>query len=148
MFARATAILFVLALPFAAEAVSPGDGGACVAIPDAAGNLVCSLGGILPAPPSVSACLSMDLDMLAKKLKDTSALGLFTKLMLKGEVETLLTEARAMRTGAPDPGRAAALQRGFETLHGGLVNKLAADPPLATAISCNRQSLWNALLTK
>lgn len=142
-------LTLLLALPIVAAAAPNATDGSCSPVKDAAGNLVCSLTGVIAsaAPvPAPSCGGAFDLKGFEKRIRDTAAIGFVTKLALKSEVDAMLVEARAIRGAGVGPDRAAALQERFATLHSGVVKKLASDPALATEVSCNRDSLWNALL--
>jgi hypothetical protein len=94
-----------------------------------------------PGPPSAT----LDLAGLTERLKSTRAIGLFTKLSLKNQVDDLLAQLRGVHQGhaqVPLP----ELRQHYD----GLVLKLLSllqdgDPPLATAISTSREAIWGIL---
>lgn len=140
-------LALLLALPIVAAAAPNATDGSCTPVRDAAGNLVCSLTGVLASASSAPSCGgAFDLKGFEKRIRDSAAIGFVTKLALKSEVDAMLLEARAIRGAGVGPDRAAALQVRFATLHSGVVTKLASDPALASEVSCNRDSLWKALL--
>jgi hypothetical protein len=92
-----------------------------------------------PPPPS------LDLAALEQRLRDTHAVGLFTKLSLKNQVDDLLGQFRAYyrdhRTVPPSELR----QR-----YDGLLLKVLSvlqdgDPPLAAQIWSSREAIWGVL---
>lgn len=96
-------------------------------------------------PPQHSTTTTLDLAGLTERLKSTRAIGLFTKLSLKNQVDDLLTQLRSVHQGQariPLP----ELRQHYD----GLVLKLLSllhdgDPPLATAISTSREAIWGIL---
>ena len=91
------------------------------------------------APPS------LDLKSLETRLKDTKAIGVFTKLTLKNQVDDLLDQFRAFYQGRLKTSLAE-LRRSYDLL---VLKVLAllqdADPPLANAIAASRESIWGIL---
>jgi hypothetical protein len=92
-----------------------------------------------PAKPA-----GVDLENLTQRLKDTSAIGVFTKLELKRQIDELVEKARASHTrGVPT----------LEAVHerfDGLVLKLLTlleddEPKLAAEVAASRESLWAML---
>jgi hypothetical protein len=93
-----------------------------------------------PAPPP------LDLAGLEKRLRDTSAIGVFTKLSLKNQVDDLIAAFKAYHE-----------QRGTVKLdelrerYNGLMLKVLSllqrdDPPLARDLSASREALWAVLV--
>ncbi len=96
----------------------------------------------LALPPAVPA---LDLSALERRLRDTRAIGLFTKLSLKNQVDDLLDVFRAHHRGASDPPLASLRQR-YDLLMLKVLTLLQdGDPPLATAISASREAIWGLL---
>jgi hypothetical protein len=95
---------------------------------------------VKPAPPP-----SLDLKSLETRLKDTKAIGVFTKLALKNQIDDLLERFRDFYQGRVKTSLAE-LRRSFDML---VMKTLAllqdADPPLAGALSSSRESLWGVL---
>ncbi|HEV2284841.1 MAG TPA: hypothetical protein VGR80_02265, partial [Steroidobacteraceae bacterium] len=98
-----------------------------------------------PAAPPASAAPALDLTSLEQRLRDTHAIGLFTKLSLKNQVDDLLAQFRAFYAGQDGltlPG----LRRSYELLLMKVVTLLQdADPGLATAVSASREAIWAIL---
>jgi hypothetical protein len=92
-----------------------------------------------PAAPA------LDLNSLKERLKDTSAIGLFTKLSLKNQVDDLLSQLRAYHAKKATLSLGELRQR-YDLLLLKVLSLLQdGDPPLATAISQSRESIWSIL---
>jgi hypothetical protein len=88
---------------------------------------------------------ALDLGALEQRLKETRAIGLFTKLSLKNQVDDLLNQFRAFhgRQGATS---LAELRQRYDLLLLKVLSLLQdGDPALATAISSSREALWGIL---
>jgi hypothetical protein len=87
----------------------------------------------------------LDLKSLETRLKETKAIGVFTKLALKNQVDDLLNQFRAYYQGRLKT-TLAELRRPYEML---LLKVLAllqdTDPPLAGAIVASREAIWGIL---
>ena len=98
------------------------------------------------APVSVKqAPPPLDLKSLETRLKETEAIGVFTKLALKNQVDDLLDKFRAFYQGRLET-TLAELRRPYELV---LLKVLAllqdTDPPLAAAIVASREAIWGIL---
>jgi hypothetical protein len=95
-----------------------------------------------PAKPETP---PLDLKSLEKRLKETNAIGVFTKLALKNQVDDLLDQFRAFYQGRLKS-TLAELRQAYDRL---LLKVLAllqdADPPLAQAILASREAIWDIL---
>lgn len=89
--------------------------------------------------------LGMDLASLEQRLRDTHAIGVFTKLSLKNQVDDLLDSFRAYYGGRSNTTLAALRQRYDLLLMKVLTVVQDGDPPLATAIAASRNALWGIL---
>jgi hypothetical protein len=108
----------------------------------------------IPAPPSATeqsrpgkqeASPPLDLVSLEQRLRDTKAIGVFTKLSLKNQVDDLLTQFRAFHQG-----RAGAVLTELRERYNLLLLKVlsllqGSDPVLAQAIAGSREALWSLL---
>jgi len=98
-----------------------------------------------PALAKPEAPPPLDLKSLETRLKDTKAIGVFTKLTLKNQVDDLLDRFRAFYQGRLKTSLAE-LRRSYDLL---VLKVLAllqdADPPLANAIAASRESIWGIL---
>jgi hypothetical protein len=92
-----------------------------------------------PGPPA------LDLASLEQRLRDTHAIGLFTKLSLKNQVDDLLAQFRAFYAGQGGL-TLEGLRRSYELLLMKLVTLLQDDDPgLASAVSSSRAAIWAIL---
>jgi hypothetical protein len=98
-----------------------------------------------PGPAKQDASPPLDLKSLETRLKETKAIGVFTKLALKNQVDDLLNQFRAYYQGRLKT-TLAELRRPYEML---LLKVLAllqdTDPPLAGAIVASREAIWGIL---
>jgi hypothetical protein len=98
------------------------------------------------APPAGSAASpALNLASLEQRLRDTHAIGVFTKLSLKNQVDDLLAQFRDFYAGK---GRLtlAELRRTYELLLMKVVTLLQGDDPgLASAVSSSREAIWGIL---
>jgi hypothetical protein len=106
-----------------------------------------------PPPPAVAAAPPtapkpkppLDFNALVQRLRETSAIGVFTKLSIKNQVDDLLGAFRGYYGGKVPPT--------LDELHeryDGLVLKVVTlvqngDAPLASAISASRGAIWERL---
>jgi hypothetical protein len=88
---------------------------------------------------------TLDLASLEQRLRDTRAIGVFTKLSLKNQVDDLLGEFRALYQGPIKHPTPELRQRYDELLHKVLNLLQSGDPPLATAIASSREAIWSIL---
>lgn len=86
---------------------------------------------------------TLDIAALTARLRATSAIGVFTKLALKNQLDDLLQLVRARHEGG---GGVAALRQPYDML---VLKVLAVlqdgDPSLARSISGSREALWEIL---
>ena len=97
------------------------------------------------APVSAGPAPTLDLAALKQRLRDTRAIGVFTKLALKNQVDDLLDKFRGfyngqLKTSLPE------LRQAYELL----VQKVLAllqdsDAPLAKEIVASREAIWGLL---
>ena len=93
-------------------------------------------------PPAAS---SLDLKSLEARLKETKAIGVFTKLTLKNQIDDLLSQFRDYYQGRLKA-TLAELRRSYDLLVMKVLALLQdADPPLAVAIASSRESIWGIL---
>ena len=86
----------------------------------------------------------LDLAALEQRLRDTKAIGLFTKLSIKNQVDDLLDDFRAHFKGQVPP--LATLRQRYDLLLMKVLTLLQdGDPPLANAINSSREAIWNLL---
>ncbi len=93
-------------------------------------------------PPSTP---PLDLKALETRLKETNAIGVYTKLTLKNQVDDLLDAFRAYYKGQAKS-TLAELRRAFDLLVLKVIALLQdADPPLASQIAASREAIWGIL---
>jgi hypothetical protein len=99
----------------------------------------------LPPAPAAAPAAPLDLPTLEERLRDTSAIGLFTKLSIKNQVDDLIAQFRAFHAGRRSP-TLAQLRERFELLVLKVVTLLQDDDPaLASAVTASREALWAVL---
>jgi hypothetical protein len=95
--------------------------------------------------PAQAAAAPLDLKTLEQRLKETSAIGVLTKLSLKNQVDDLIAKFRAYHEGARPP-TLPELKPAYQLL---LMKVLALlqdhDPVLARDIDASRDAIWNVL---
>jgi len=96
-------------------------------------------------PAKSEAAAPLDLKSLENRLKETKAIGVFSKLTLKNQIDELLGQFRAFHQGKHKTSLAD-LRRSYDML---VLKVLAllqeADPPLALAIAGSREAIWGIL---
>jgi hypothetical protein len=99
-----------------------------------------------PAPASTpNASPTLNLADLEQRLRETRAIGVFTKLSLKNQVDDLLNAFRELYRG-PDKHPSAELRQRYDLLLLKVLTLLQdGDPPLAAAISSSREAIWTIL---
>ncbi|HEX3603904.1 MAG TPA: hypothetical protein VHU43_07410 [Steroidobacteraceae bacterium] len=99
-----------------------------------------------PATPAAPKPPSLDLNSLEQRLKDTRAIGVFTKLSLKNQVDDLLSEFRAFHKGGAKTPQSELRQK-YDLLIIKVLSLLQnGDPPLASAIASSREAIWGILM--
>ncbi len=107
----------------------------------------------MPAPPKPAAVVvpsrpaapALDLASLEQRLKDTKAIGVFTKLSLKNQVDDLLGRFRDFYA-SKGTATLAELRQRYDLLMLKVLSVLQdGDPALAAAISASREAIWAIL---
>ena len=97
---------------------------------------------VAATPPAAA---TLDLKGLEQRLRETSAIGVFTKLSLKNQVDDLLAQFRAFHQGrsrAP----LAQLRQQYELLLMKVVSLLQdGDPDLSKTVFASREAIWRIL---
>jgi hypothetical protein len=97
------------------------------------------------ASPPAAASTSLDLASLEQRLRDTHAIGVFTKLSIKNQVDDLLAAFKGFHGGKPKP-TLADLRQQYELLLLKVVSVLQdGDAQLASAVSSSREAIWGVL---
>jgi hypothetical protein len=79
-------------------------------------------------------------------LRETGAIGVFTKLSLKNQVDDLLEHFRAFHQGGANKSRLPKLRQEYDLLVLKVMSLLQdGDPALARDLSASREALWNVL---
>jgi hypothetical protein len=95
--------------------------------------------------PAKQTAATLDLTTLEQRLRDTKAIGVFTKLSLKNQVDDLLAEFREFHQKR-DQSMLARLRQAFDLLVLKVLSLLQdGDPTLARDVSSSREALWNIL---
>jgi hypothetical protein len=100
-----------------------------------------------PAAPTAPAAgqATLDLASLQQRLRDTRAIGVFTKLSLKNQVDDLLDEFRDLYK-QPNSRPTAKMREEFDILLLKVLTLLQdGDPVLAAAIASSKEALWGIL---
>jgi len=93
----------------------------------------------------VAAAPPLDLNGLEQRLRDTRAIGVFTKLSLKNQVDDLLAQFKAFHQGQSQSTLGQLRQR-YEVLLMKVVTLLQdGDPSLANAVLSSREAIWGVL---
>jgi hypothetical protein len=88
---------------------------------------------------------TLNLADLEQRLRDTHAIGVFTKLSLKNQVDDLLNELRTLYK-SPDRRPSPELRQRYDLLLLKVLSLLQdSDPSLAAAISSSREAIWGIL---
>ncbi len=96
-------------------------------------------------PPRTPGAAPLDLAALEKRLKDTDAIGVFTKLTLKNQVDDLLGRFEAHHDGT-NKASLADLRQPFDLLIIKVLSLLQdRDAALAGAIATSREAMWAIL---
>lgn len=98
-----------------------------------------------PSPGKKEASPPLNLTTLETRLKETKAIGVFTKITLKNQVDDLLNQFRAYYQGRVKT-TLTELRQPYESL---ILKVLAllqdGDPELAHAIMASREAIWSIL---
>jgi len=97
-----------------------------------------------PPPVARNPEPTLDVAGLTARLRDTKAIGVFTKLALKGQVDDLLKQFRTHhQSGQPS---VASLRQPYDMLVLKVVSVVQdSDPSLGRTISGSREAIWNIL---
>lgn len=98
-----------------------------------------------PSPAKKEASPPLDLTALETRLKETKAIGVFTKITLKNQVDDLLDQFRAYYQGRAKT-TLAELRQPYDRLLLKLLSLLQdGDPDLARTIVASREAIWSIL---
>lgn len=98
-----------------------------------------------PSPGKQETTPPLDLVSLEQRLRDTKAIGLFTKISLKNQVDDLLAQFRAFHQGRAG-GVLTELRERYNLILLKVLSLLQdGDPVLARAIAGSREAIWGVL---
>jgi hypothetical protein len=98
-----------------------------------------------PSPAKEAASPPLDLTTLETRLKETKAIGVFTKITLKNQVDDLLDQFRAYYQGRTRT-TLAELRQPYDRLLLKVLSLLQdGDPELARTIVASREAIWGIL---
>ena len=101
-----------------------------------------------PAKAPAAAAPPLDLRTLEERLKDTSAIGVLTKLSLKNQVDDLISNFKTYHAGARPP-TLTELKPSFDLLLMTVLSLLQdKDSALARDINASRDAIWGVLTDK
>jgi hypothetical protein len=126
-----------------ANSKSPRGGGSAKPLPAEQRSTPAAAAVQQAAGPPASPAL--DLAGLEQRLRDTHAIGVFTKLSLKNQVDDLLGAFRTFHGGQTQPPLSELRQRYDLLLLKVLTLLQDDDAPLASAISASREAIWALL---
>jgi len=110
-----------------------------------AGSAVPATTPATAAPPPAASAAALDLNGLEQRLRDTHAIGVFTKLTLKNQVDDLLGKFKSFHQGQSHV-TLAQLRQQYEVLLLKVISLLQDDDPsLASAVSSSREAIWGVL---
>lgn len=128
--------------PGSAASSAPVAKASAKATPSAAPTAAAPAAPALAKPPAAP---PLDLASLEKRLRESNAIGVVTKITLKNQVDDLLDQFRAFYQGRLKT-TLDALRQPYDRL---LLKVLAllqdSDPQLASAISASREAIWGIL---
>lgn len=100
---------------------------------------------VMPADGKQALLPSVDLPSLEKQLRETDAIGLFTKITLKNQIDDLVNQFREYHGKRREISLAELRQR-YDMLLLKLLSLLQdKDPPLAHTIVASRDTIWSML---
>jgi hypothetical protein len=128
----------------AAPSVRPTDQSAAKKIPASPSTAEQSRKTESAAPAKPAAAPPLNLASLEQRLRDTKAIGVFTKISLKNQVDDLLAQFRAFhQQGA---GALTELREKYNLLLLKVLSLLqTSDPMLAQAVAASREAIWGLL---
>jgi hypothetical protein len=135
--------------PAAPARAAPAAVSAAPAVPAPAAPTSASAPPAPSAPANAAPAVAhLDIKGLERRLRSTSAIGMFTKLALKNQVDDLLTKFRAYHGGQKPP-TLADLRPNYELLIMKVQSLIQRDDPsLADDVARSRETIWGVLADK
>jgi hypothetical protein len=128
-----------------APAKPAGAPAAAKAAPAAAAAVAPAAAAAASAAPASPTPAALDLPRLEERLRDTRAIGVFTKLSLKNQVDDLLAKFRTYHKGTTPP-TLPQLRQSYEVLLIKVISLLQDDDPkLAADVGSSREAIWSVL---
>ncbi len=100
---------------------------------------------VLPVFAATHVHADMDLDTLGQRLSATDAVGIFTKLTIKGKVDILYRDLKAYHAGRSSLNLKVLKERFLLMVQGIVLMVQNKDPELARDVSAARKSIWAML---
>jgi hypothetical protein len=138
--------LALVALAGAGDALASPEPGTPMAASTGSGSAGSSAASAQPQKGAAQAAVQpINLAALEQRLRDSSAIGVMTKITLKNQVDELLERFKAHHEGR-DATPLAQLRPPFDTLIQNVQAMLQdKDPSLASSIAASREALWAML---
>jgi len=89
---------------------------------------------------------SVDFNVLKERLKNTDAIGFFTKLAIRNDILDLMDKIKTYRKHAMLNAKRAEIRRSFDGLLLKIIALLKDDPELSRDLYVGRESIWESLL--
>jgi len=89
---------------------------------------------------------SVDFHVLKERLKNTDAIGFFTKLAIRNDILDLMDKIKTYRKHAMLNEKRAEIRRSFDGLLLKIIALLKDDPKLSRDLYVGRESIWESLL--
>ena len=90
--------------------------------------------------------ISVDIEALKTRLKDTDAIGVFTKLAIRSDILDLVDEINRYRKQTKLESKINEVRASFDGLLLKMVALLEGDPTLSRDLYVSRESIWKSLL--
>jgi len=134
----------ILPLSAIALVLAVGSGQCCASAK--AGNVAAVASKDTRSAEKPAAAPQLDMDTLIERLKQTQAIGVLTKLVLRSNVNDLIGEVKRYKRAKGTPTQLERIKAHFNGLLLKVLALLDEDPKLAEDIQCARDSLWRHLM--
>ena len=140
----------ILPLSAIALVLAVGSGHCCAsakaAHADTAGNVAAAASKDVQSAEKPAVAPQLDMDTLIERLKQTQAIGVLTKLVLRSNVNDLIGEVKRYKKAKGSEKQLERIKAHFNGLLLKVLALLDEDPKLAADIQCARDSLWHHLM--
>ena len=113
---------------------------------DTVGNVATAASKEAQSGEKPPAAPQLDMDTLIERLKQTQAIGVLTKLVLRSNVNDLIGEVKRYKRAKGTPTQLERIKAHFNGLLLKVLALLDEDPKLAEDIQCARDNLWRHLM--